>query len=36
MYPMAIALIGFLAGLMTMAIVSLYKWVIKYCSKDLY
>jgi len=35
MYPMVMVLVGFIAGLMTMAIISLYKWVIRYCSKDL-
>ena len=35
MYPMVMVLVGFVAGLMTMAIASLYKWVIKYCSQDL-
>ena len=35
MYPMVMVLVGFIAGLITMAIISLYKWVIRYCSKDL-
>lgn len=35
MNPMVMVLVGFVAGLMTMAIVSLYKWVIKHCSENL-
>ena len=29
MYVIAMVLVGFVAGLMTMAIISLYKWVVK-------
>jgi len=29
-------LVGFGAGLLTMTIVSLYKWVVNYCKEDLY
>jgi hypothetical protein len=30
MSPMVMVLVGFIAGLMTMTVVSLYKWVLKY------
>jgi len=34
MGSMAMVLVGFIGGLMTMAIVTLYKWVIKRCSES--
>ncbi len=34
MGPMAMVLVGFIGGLMTMAIVTLYKWVIKRWSES--
>jgi len=35
MNPMVMVLIGFVGGLMTMTIVNMYKWAIKYFYKEL-